>query len=49
MAWGNFYFNYGGEPGNGYQGTSNSDGIRNIIIMPDYQGNNAKALGSYLQ
>ena len=49
MAWGNFYFNYGGEPGNGYQGTSNSDGIRDIIIMPDYQCNNAKALGSYLQ
>ncbi len=49
MAWGNFYFNYGGEPGNGYQGTSNNDGIRDIIIMPDYQGNNPKALGSYLQ
>ena len=49
MAWGNFYFNYGGEPGNGYQGTSNTDGIRDIIVMPDFQGNNPKALGSYLQ
>ena len=49
MEWGNFYFNYGGEPGNGYQGVSNNDGIRDIIIMPDFQGNNPKALSSYLQ
>ena len=49
MKWGNFYFKWGAEPGNGYQGTSNSEGIRDIIVMPDYQGNNPKALSSYMQ